>query len=70
MDDVEQIPIGADQRLGGNHIALTKRQAKMGAERLPVGTDDGDFLDRHGVECGMPHRHDVVRPAGIHAARG
>ncbi len=41
----------------------------MGALRLPVGTDDGDFLDRHGVEGGLPHRLDVAGLAGIHAVR-
>ena len=42
---------------------------KIGAQRLPVGTDDGDFLDRRGVERGLPHRLDVARLAAIHAAR-
>ena len=69
LDDVERIPVGADQRLGGDQLALAERQAEIGAQRLPVGTDDGDFLDRHGVEGGLPHRLDVVRPAAIHAAR-
>ena len=41
----------------------------MGAQRLPVGADDPDFLDRHGVEGGLPHCLDVVRPATIDATR-
>src|SRR5674476_298685 len=69
LDDVERIPIGADQRLGGDHLALAERQVEMGAQRLPVGTDDSDFLDRHGVKGGLPHRLDVARPTAIDAAR-
>jgi hypothetical protein len=69
LDDVERIPIGAGQRLGSHDIALAERQAEIGAERLPGGTDDRDFLDRGGVEGGLPHRLDVARLAAIHAAR-
>ena len=69
LNDVERVPIGAGQRLGGDDLALAERQAEIGAQRLPVGADDGDFLDRRGVEGGSPHRLDVARLAAIHAAR-
>ena len=41
----------------------------MGALRLPVGTEEGDFLDRHGTECRLAHRDDRIGPAGIDALR-
>ena len=50
-------------------LRCAERQAEIGAQRLPVGTDDRDFLDRRGVEGGLPHRLDVARLAAIHAAR-
>ena len=41
----------------------------MGAQHVPVGSDDRDFLDRHRGEHSLPH--DVERPrlARIDAAR-
>ena len=38
-----------------NTLRSAERQAEIGAQRLPVGPDDGDFLDRRGVEGGLPH---------------
>ena len=66
---VERIAIGTGQRFRRNDLALAERQTEIGAQRLPAGAEDRDFLDRHGVEGGLPHRRDVVRLAAIHAAR-
>ena len=69
LHDVDRVALGADQRHRGGDVALAERQAEMGALRLPVGTDDGDFLDRHGAERRLAHRIDRIGRAGIDALR-
>ncbi len=70
LDDVEDVALGADQRLRGNQRALAERQAEIGAQRPPVGADQRDLLDRRGAKDGEPHGLDVARRARIHIARG
>jgi hypothetical protein len=42
----------------------------VGTQSLPVGSDEADFLDRHGVEGSLPHRRDVIRAAAVDASGG
>ena len=67
-DDFDRIAVSAKQRFRRDQLAVAQRQAEIGAQRLPVGTDNGDFLDRRGVEVGLPHSLDVTRLAAIDAA--